>query len=280
MTPLARIVPWTLTSAILLLAASFTAPVSGGELPGRASSASSRRSVESEATGDLSQPEDPAPPATVASPIRALVITGGHDHETSFYSLFEGSKDLGRVPVSSSSMAFQNRLVGKYDVIVMYDFSRDLDEKGRENLREYVEQGGGVVVLHHALLDYQDWKWWVEDAVGGSYRLTRNGDQPSSTVKDRQTMSVTPVAKHPITSGIQPFQVVDESYKRMWFSPEITPLLSTDEPSSDRNLAWIGPTAAYRVVAVQLGHGPEIFGHPSYRKLVHNTIRWAAGRLN
>ena len=28
--------------------------------------------------------------------MRALLITGGHDHETSFYSLFEGYKDLAR----------------------------------------------------------------------------------------------------------------------------------------------------------------------------------------
>jgi len=236
--------------------------------------------VEPALSGGLAESKAAAQPAAVANPIRALVITGGHDHETSFYSLFEGCKDLGRVPVSSSAMAFHDRLVGKYDVIVMYDFSRDLDEPRRKNLREYVEQGGGIVVLHHALLDYQDWKWWTEEAVGGSYRLTRNGDQPSSTVKDRQKMSVTPETRHPITSEITPFQVVDESYKRMWFSPKITPLLSTDELSSDRHLAWVGPTAGYRVVAIQLGHGPEIFGQPAYRKLVHNAIRWAAGRLN
>jgi type 1 glutamine amidotransferase len=32
------------------------------------------------------------------------------------------------------------------------------------------------------------------------------------------------------------------------------------------------------VVAIQLGHGPTIFAHPSYRALVHNAILWSAGR--
>src|SRR5262245_52673524 len=30
--------------------------------------------------------------------VRALLITGGHDHEASFYTLFNGHKDLARVP--------------------------------------------------------------------------------------------------------------------------------------------------------------------------------------
>ena len=40
-------------------------------------------------------PEKPASGATDAAPVRALLITGGHEHETSFYTLFDGYKDLG-----------------------------------------------------------------------------------------------------------------------------------------------------------------------------------------
>ena len=80
-----------------------------------------------------------------------LLITGGHDHETAFYSLFDGYQELGSIPVVTSSTAFQNDLRSKYDVVIMYDFSRDLDEKGKKNLRDFVESGKGVVVLHHVL---------------------------------------------------------------------------------------------------------------------------------
>jgi type 1 glutamine amidotransferase len=61
-------------------------------------------------------------------------------------------------------------------------------------------------------------------------------------------------------------------------SPKIRPLLTTDNPTSDVNLAWIGPCRTSRVVAIQLGHGHSAFGHPSYRTLVHNAVRWAAGK--
>jgi type 1 glutamine amidotransferase len=210
---------------------------------------------------------------------RALLITGGHDHEMAFYTLFKGYDDLARMPVSDSATAFQSDLRGKYDVLIMYDFSRDLTETGKKNLRAFVESGKGVVVLHHALLNYQAWPWWYEDVVGGSYRLKREGDTPSSTYKGDQKISVTPEGEHPITRGLGSFQVMDETYKQMRFSPKIRPLLTTDNPNADRFLAWVGPCATSRVVAIQLGHGPTVFSHPAYRRLVHNAILWSAGRL-
>ena len=130
------------------------------------------------------RPRRPPRPGTV----RALLITGGHDHEAAFYSLFDGYKDLDRLPVSSSDTAFQSDLRGKYDVLIMYDFSRDLDETGRKNLRDFVE-AAGVVVLHHALLNYQNWAWWYEEVVGGSYRL-RGGRQSLVQLKDDQQIFV------------------------------------------------------------------------------------------
>jgi type 1 glutamine amidotransferase len=162
----------------------------------------------------------------------------------------------------------------------MYDFTRDLDEVGKKNLRDFVEAGKGVVVLHHALLNYQAWTWWDDEVVGGSYRLSRTGNTPSSSVKDDQRIFATPAGDHPITSGIAPFQIRDEAYKNLRMSPKIKPLLTTDNPTSDTNLAWVGPDDRFRVVAIQLGHGRTAFGHPSYRALVHNAILWAAGKTH
>jgi len=237
------------------------------------------RGTEWAATGKVTLPADLGPPRPSANAVRGLVITGGHDHEAAFYTLFDGYKELAWLPVASSTTAFASDLRSRYDVLIMYDFSRDLDEKGKKNLREFVESGKGIVVLHHALLNYQQWPWWYEEVVGGSYRLKSEGGVPSSTVKDGQQIFVTPAGEHPITAGIGPFHIVDETYKRMWISPRVKPLLTTDNPNSDRSLAWIGPCASSRVVAIQLGHGHTAFGHPTYRALVHNAILWSAGRI-
>jgi type 1 glutamine amidotransferase len=217
-------------------------------------------------------------PAAGPDAIKALLITGGHDHEAAFYSLFAGDPEIGRLPVDTAANAFKGDLRGRYDVIIMYDFTRDLDETARRNLRDFVEGGKGIVVLHHALLNYQTWAWWSEDVVGGRYRLRREEGRPSSSVKDGQSIDATPVGVHPVLRGIDPFHITDEAYKDLAMSPRIRPLLTTDNPTSNTNLAWIGPCETSRVVAIQLGHGPSAFGHPSYRALVHNAILWAAGR--
>src|SRR5262249_367992 len=76
----------------------------------------------------------------------------------------------------------------------------------------------------------------------------------------------------------EPFQALDETYKNMWLSPRVQPLLITDNPNSDRLLAWIGPCAPSRGVAIQLGHGPTIFSKPEYRTVGHNAIPGPPGR--
>jgi type 1 glutamine amidotransferase len=211
--------------------------------------------------------------------VRALLITGGHDHDAAFYGLFDGYKELDRLPVDTAANAFKKDIRDKYDVLIMYDFTRDLDEASRKNLRDFVEAGKGIVVLHHALLNYQKWSWWSEEVVGGRYRLQREGGAPSSSVKDNQSISVTPSGTHPVLRGLGPFHITDEAYKNLYMSDRIRPLLTTDNPTSDTNLAWIGPCSTSRVVAIQLGHGQTAFRNPAYRALVHNAVLWAAGKI-
>lgn len=230
------------------------------------------------ATGEVTLPPDLALRRPNADAVRALLITGGHDHVAGFYSIFDGYEDLASIDVGASGTAFQKDIREKYDVLIMYDFSRDLDETGKKHLREFLESGKGLVVLHHALLNYQGWPWWYQEVVGGRYRLAPDGKNPSSTVKQAQQMFITP-RKHPITSGIAPFQITDETYKRMWISPQVTPLLTTDNPNSDSTIAWISPFEKSKVVYIQLGHGYGSFDHPSFREIVHNAILWTAGRI-
>ena len=221
---------------------------------------------------------NPTPPPTHSPPIRALLITGGHEHDVGFYSIFDSYKDTVQITVSSSAIAFARDIRDKYDVLITYDFSRDLDETGKKNLRDFLESGKGVVVLHHALLDYQGWAWWYQEVVGGSYRLAPDGKHPTSTVKMGELMSITP-QNHAITAGMGPFQLTDETYKRMWISPDVTPLLTTDNPNSDSTIAWVSAYPKSKVVYIQLGHGHGSWDHPAFRAIVQNAILWSADRL-
>ncbi|WP_165073692.1 ThuA domain-containing protein [Paludisphaera rhizosphaerae] len=231
------------------------------------------RAGEWAATGGVRSP-DGSPRA-----FRALLVTGGHFHDASFYGLFDGVEGLKSLPVETSSV-FQKDVRDRFDVVIFYDFTRDLDETSRKNLRDFVEAGKGVVVLHHGLLDFQTWTWWSEKVVGGRYRLQREGTAPSSSVKDDVPMFVVPAGEHPVLRGVAPFLLRDEAYKNLYHAENAIPLLKTDAPESDPVVAWVGPCASARVVAVQLGHGTSAYEHPSYRRLIHNAVRWSARAID
>jgi type 1 glutamine amidotransferase len=217
--------------------------------------------------------------AAPKNPVRLLVVTGGHDYETSFYTLFEGYPDLVWDHATSNQEAFKQSMVPKYDALLLYDMSQDLDEKGRANLRAFVEGGKGLVVLHHAIADYQAWPWWWKEVVGGRYLLNQEGDTPGSTYKHDEDLRVSPVTQHPITAGLGPFSLTDETYKGMWISPAVKVLLKTDNPTSDGPVAWISPYPESRVVCIQLGHDSKAHRNPSFREILRRAILWSAGRL-
>lgn len=204
--------------------------------------------------------------------IRVLLVTGGHSHEISFYSTFDGAKDLA-ITVEPHPKAYARDLRKSVDVIVMYDMVADLEEKQKQNLRDFAESGKGIVALHHAICSFpKTWPWFTQELIGGSYLDT-------STYHHDQELNVTAPISHPITSGVAPMRLIDETYNKMWISPRNKILLRTDHRESDGPVAWISSYEKSRVVYIQLGHGHEAHEHPSYRTLVHQAIQWSAGKL-
>jgi type 1 glutamine amidotransferase len=237
------------------------------------------RGVEWAASGKVTLPPDVGTPRTETGDVRVLLVTGGHDYDSSFYSVFD-QKGLAWTHVASNQEAFKNDVRRRFDVVALYDMSADLDEKGRVNLRDFLESGKGLVVLHHAIADYTGtWPWWYEEVTGGRYLQKPEGDRPGSTYKHDEELFVKPAGRHPITDPIGPMHLWDETYKGMWISPQVKVLLTTDNPTSDGPVAWISPYAKSRVVVIQLGHDALAFRHPAYQALVRNAILWAAGKL-
>jgi type 1 glutamine amidotransferase len=211
-------------------------------------------------------------------PLRLLVVTGGHDYPTSFYTVFE-QDGLTWDHATSNEEAFKKDLRGRYDALVLYDASANISPEAQTHFREFVESGGGLVVLHHAIISYQDSDWF-RDLVGGRYFLAPQGDnQPSSYLHDVD-MNVRVVTPHPITRGITLTRIHDETYKGMWIAPTNTVLLATDHATADGPLAWVSAYKPARVVYIQLGHGTEAHRDAGYRALVRNAVMWVAHRLD
>jgi type 1 glutamine amidotransferase len=210
--------------------------------------------------------------------LKVLVVTGGHDHDASFYSLFEGYDDID-ARVNPHPNAFQNDFRQRTDVLVLYDHMQRLEPARQQNLRAFVESGKGVVILHHAICDSVNWPWWYEEVAGGRWLFEPVAGKPATVYKHDEDILVRPRGTHPVTRGIRPFRIRDETYKGLWISPKVRVLLETDNPTSDGPVAWISPYDRSRVVYIQLGHDRNAHLHPDYRRLVRNAILWSAGRL-
>ena len=202
-----------------------------------------------------------------SQPLRVLLVTGGHDHDPSFYSIFDGDPGF-RTNIRPHPSAFGTDFRRNTDVLVLYDMIKTgLPETKRAHLRQYLESGKGLVILHHAICSNTDWKWWIEEVAGGVY-------PESATFKHDETMPIRVRKQHPVTAGVPDFTIRDETYKGLWISPKVDVLLETTNPTGDGPVAWISPWPKSRVVFIQLGHGPEAHHNENYIRLVRNAIKW------
>ena len=239
------------------------------------------RGAEWAASGAVTLPANlSAYPRSSGNPLRALVVTGGHDYPTAFYTLFEGYADLQWSHIPSPAQAFRAGMNERWDVVVLHDCSEKIGEREQAALRAFVESGKGIVSIHHSIVDYTSWPWWYEEVTGGKFFTQAEPGHPVSAYKEGVDVVARPVRgmnDHPVLRGVGPISVHDEVYKGMWLSPQIKVLMDTDNPQNDPPVVYLGPGKT-RSVYIQLGHAADTFRHPGYRRLVYNAIRWAGGR--
>ncbi len=228
-------------------------------------------------TGSLGQPEK----------IKVVVVTGGHDFEREpFFTLFADYDDIEYVEAAQKddSELFENITRWDYDVIVLYNMTQSISPKRQENFQKLLrDKGAGLVVLHHAEAAFGGWDEYRK-IIGARYPLT---DQtidgvsfPTGTYQHDVdiTVHVTDPA-HPITRGIEDFQIHDEVYKGLWFAPDNHVLLTVDHPASDRTIGWTRTYGPSRICVLQGGHDSKAYANIYYRALVPRAIRWTAGVL-
>jgi type 1 glutamine amidotransferase len=114
---------------------------------------------------------------------------------------------------------------------------------------------------------------------------------------------VSPVLEHPITQGIEPFEIVDEVYLSQVFEDSVIPLFTSNwefnrnnfysaanavvrgqlncnkgwhHPSGSNVVGWIKTYKNAPVVYLQFGDGPEAYQNLNFRRILAQAIQWAA----
>ena len=216
------------------------------------------------------------------APIHALLITGGHDYDEENFSVL-----LSKLPMTYDHVEHPNAhamlksdKVAKYDVVLLYHMPQEISEEEQADFIAMLEEGKGLVVLHHSICSYDFWPEYVK-IVGGRYHhypWEKDGvEQPVSFFKQDVLVEVkVEDSNHPITKGVQNFQIMDEIYGNTEILPTIHPLLSTDIPTSGSLLCWTNQYGNSRVVAFTLGHDHLSWENPSFVQILSQSIVWAA----
>lgn len=226
-------------------------------------------------------PQDASP----GDKIRVLLTTGGHSFEAEpFFAVFDqmGDVQYTRAELPKDADLLRPGLEAQYDCLVMYDMVPGISPQQREAFVALLRKGIGVVSLHHNLGAHRDWDEFRK-IIGGKFILQEcqidgktfaktpwsHGEHLKITVVDRN---------HPITQGIDDFEIHDETYGTFYTEPGIHVLLTTDHPKNNPLVAWTLQYGNSRVCYLMLGHDAQAYANPNFAKLVHQAIRWASAK--
>jgi len=216
--------------------------------------------------------------------LKVLLTYGGHKFKKkTFFEVFDNLPGIRYtpMPLPESLNKLTPQLAKEYDVIVMYDMMKSPSSKAQRRMfAKLLGSGIGVVSLHHNIAAWRDWDEFVF-VVGGKYIFTPeiiNGREYRKTKTHPGRMMRIRVADpdHPITQGIKPFEICDETFGGYYVFPRVHLLLTTNHPENNKEIAWTTRYENSPVCYIQLGHDSRAWKNPVYPKLLANAIHWAA----
>jgi uncharacterized protein len=222
------------------------------------------------------------PASAAAEKLRLLILVGAHPFETNqFFQLFRDNPDVTfETAAHPDAHARLRPGAADFDVLVLYDYWQPITDEAKADFVKVLESGKGLLILHHAVADYQRWPEF-EKILGGRYYTQKtivNGvEKPRSRAREGARFQVHIAdPDHPVTHGVNDFVIRDETYFGYDMRPESHPLLTTPDTNNAPNLAWANTYKAARVVYLQLGHDHFAYENPNYRQLVAQALRWVA----
>jgi len=172
------------------------------------------------------------------------------------------------VTMSTDHTDLNTRLLAELDVLVLYTTGEVLGSHQAQALLSFVQRGGGLVGIHAATCSFQDSEVYM-DLIAGKF--IRHPEHQVITIEIEDP-------EHPITQGLESFEVPDELYL-METQPARYHLLATCPFEAEQvHVAWAREEGEGRVYYCSLGHGPESLSHPSVQQLHLRGAEWA-GKL-
>jgi len=167
----------------------------------------------------------------------------------------------------------------KYDVLMLEQVQVEEGNPPdfvKEGILQFLKDGGGLVVSHFVVANMQNWRdsihilgsMWVNGkSTHGPYHEFR------VDLKDEG---------HPIVEGVKPFTTNDELYYNLLMRPDMHVIMTANEELFGHTIAEPMLMTYYvhnaRCVYFALGHDKKSCEPPEFRKIIAQSIEWAACR--
>ena len=225
---------------------------------------------------------EPANAAEKPAQIRVLLITGDDVSAHPWREMSETTREIlvktekFDVKVCEDPHILESETALKaYDVIVFMIFSQrvpTLPDKAQENLLNFVKGGKGFFVQHLASASFPKWEEFGK-LCGRKWVMGTSGHGPRAVFKAKVVNKM-----HPITAGLDSFEVDDELYARLQAAGEISVLVQADSEWSSQTEPLVF-TLRYgdgRVVHNTFGHDRKALMTPNVQKIIARGVEWAA----
>jgi type 1 glutamine amidotransferase len=212
----------------------------------------------------------------VVNKLKAAVITEWHPVDMiNFQGLFREFDEF-ETYIQSFDIFCKDERNSEYDLVVYYNLSTPTPEEG-DARRVYLEErlgstGQGILLLHHAILNYRHWDFWTDVAGISDRRFKYFWEQ---TVRYDLT-----AVDHPITRGLRNFAMIDETYTMAEPNPDNEILIRAEHPNSMKAIAWTRQYKNSRVFCYQSGHDDFAYKDQNFKEVLRRGMLWCASRLN
>jgi type 1 glutamine amidotransferase len=209
-------------------------------------------------------------------PLRILLVAGPKDHGPGEhdYPVWQAAwtQMLGVVPGVRVETAFVWPTAAQWqrsELVVLYFRNRDWSDLQYRDLENYLERGGGLAVLHCAMVASDDPRR-LASLIGIS------GVRPQLQFR-HGAIQVALDARHSIVAGDDALALEDESYWELSVHPSAVEVLGTSvEVGRGQPQIWTYRRGGGRVFGAIPGHYMTTFDHPPYRRLLARGLAWAA----
>jgi len=130
---------------------------------------------------------------------------------------------------------------------------------------DFVNNGGGFLAVHNAHTMYPQ---------GGLYYKLFGGDYGGHPAPYVFTVRIEN-KNHPITAGVEDFEVFDEQHTvKYYLDREHLLLRSIARNNLESEAGWWREVGQGRFCYLAPGHTPEALGHPMMQRLIRNAVNW------